>query len=359
MAKKKNKKARIGFIGAGWWATANHLPTLATRKDVELAAVCRLGKKELKQVQDEFHIPYGTENYRQMLEEVELDGVVVATPHTRHYEAARASLEAGLHVMCEKPMCTRAEDARELVRLAREKNLHLVVPLGWNYRPFLKEAKERLDGGVVGQIQFVVCHMASPIRELLRGGSFPIEQVSGQAGTTVFSPQRETWADPQVAGGGYGHSQLSHSTGMLCHLTGLRAVEVYARMSAPGSRVELYDAMTVTFDGGAIGTVSGSGTVPVTQRYQVDIRIWGSEGSLLLDCERTRLEVSRHDGKNEVVRLEVKDGDYTCDGPPNNFADLILGKEKVNGSPGEASMRSVEILDAAYRSAVSGKPERV
>ncbi|MBI2190376.1 MAG: Gfo/Idh/MocA family oxidoreductase [Planctomycetes bacterium] len=360
MAKaRKKKKARIGFIGAGWWASANHLPILARRDDVELAAVCRLGKTELQQVQEHFHIPYGTEDFRKMLDEVELDGVVVTTPHTVHYEPARACLEQGLHVMCEKPFCTRAEEARDLVRIAAEKNLHLLVPLGWNYKPFFQEAKRRVQSGVLGSIQFLTCHMASPIRDLLTGAPFPTDDVGGQASKTLFTPAASTWADPKVAGGGYGHSQLSHSTGMLCGLTGLRAAEVYARMAAPGSRVELYDAIIATFEGGAIGSVSGAGTVPISQRFQVDIRIWGSDGMLLLDFERTRMEIIRHDGKSEALKLEVKDGDYSCEGPPNNFADLILGKDTVNGSPGEASMRSVEILDAAYRSAVSGKPEKV
>ncbi len=46
------KKARIGFIGAGWWATSNHMPGLAARQDVELVGVCRLGQAELRQVQE-------------------------------------------------------------------------------------------------------------------------------------------------------------------------------------------------------------------------------------------------------------------------------------------------------------------
>lgn len=353
------KKARFAFIGAGWWATANHLPVFAAREDAELAAVCRLGTDELEKVQERFEIPYGTEDYLQLLDEVELDGVVIATPHTKHFAPAKAALERGLHVMCEKPMCTNANDARELVRIADENDVQLLVPLGWNYKPFVKEARKRLADGILGDIQFVLCHMASPIRDLLMGEPFSTDDVGGQAGDTLFSPAAETWADPTVAGGGYGHAQISHSTGMLCNLTSLRAEEVYARMSAPGSKVELYDAITVTFESGAIGNVSGAGTVPVDQRFHVDLRIWGSDGMLLLDCERTRLEIYRHDGKHEVSELPLEQGDYACDGPPNNFIDLVTGKDDINLSPGEASMRSVELLDAAYRSAVSGKPEQV
>src|SRR5579871_3208987 len=111
-------KARLGFLGAGWWATANYIPLLARRNDVELAAVCRLGAAELRRVQEHFDFPFATESARELVEHPGLDGVVVTSPHTLHYEHAKLALERGLHVLCDKPMCTRAEHARELVRLA-------------------------------------------------------------------------------------------------------------------------------------------------------------------------------------------------------------------------------------------------
>jgi predicted dehydrogenase len=121
----------------------------------------------------------------------------------------------------------------------------------------------------------------------------------------------------------------------------------------------LYDACSVRFAGGAIGTVSGAGTVPTDQGFQLDIRLFGSEGMLLLDCERARLELRRYDKQHQSVDLAPDAGGYECSGPPNNFAELILGKTTINFAPGEAAMRSVELLDAAYRSAVSGNTEKV
>jgi predicted dehydrogenase len=355
------RKARLGFLGAGWWATANHIPILAGRDDVELAGVCRLGKAELRQVQERFNFPFATEDAEQLVNLPGLDGVVVSSPHTLHHQHARLALGRGLHVLCEKPMCTRGEHARELVDLARRNGLHLLVPYGWHYKPFVQQAKQWLDAGGLGQVQHVLCHMASPIRELLQGKRFEVEANSGQAGGVLFEPEPRTWADPAVAGGGYGHAQLSHATGLLCWLTGLMPAAVYALMTAPGARVDLYDALSVRFVGGAIGTVSGAGTVPLSgmASYQVDLRIFGSEGMLLLDCERTRLELRRHDGRHERLELAPDAGAYSCEGPPHNFVDLILGKTNVNHAPGEAALGSVLLLDAAYRSAESGKVEAV
>src|SRR4029077_17937123 len=134
-------------------------------------------------------------------------------------------------------------------------------------------AKQWLDQGAVGTVQYVLCHMASPIRDLLSGGRFQADSSSGQAGGVLCEPDPRTWADPAVAGGGYGHAQLSHSTGMLSWLTGLTPETVYALMAAPGALVDLYDAISVRFAGGAIGTVSGAGTVPPlgSGQYQVDL----------------------------------------------------------------------------------------
>src|SRR5262249_45747265 len=147
------KKARLGFIGAGWWATANSLPLLAQRDDVELAAVCRLGAAELRQVQQHFNIPFATEEAAELVRQPNLDGVIVTSPHTLHYEHARLALEAGLHVMCDKPMCTRGEDARTLVRLARDRGLHLLVPYGWHYKLFVQMAKSSLDAVRIVKLQ--------------------------------------------------------------------------------------------------------------------------------------------------------------------------------------------------------------
>lgn len=353
------KKARIGFIGAGWWATANHLPVLRKRAeeegDVELTAVCRLGIEQLREVQKVFNVPYGTEDYRKMLDEVELDAVVISSPHTLHYEHARAALELNLHVMVEKPMCTKSFEAKELVRLADDRDLHLLVPYGWHHKTFIQEAKRQMDSGVVGRIESVLCHMASPIRGLLRGLDFDYKVNGGG----IFAPDPATWADPVVADGGYGHAQMSHSLGLMSWLTGLVPQEVFAMMAESDSKVEMYDAMTVRFEDGVIGALSGSGDIPDGQMFQLDIRIFGSEGMLLLDLERARLAIHRHDKQDQIHDVAPDAGAYSCEGPPKNFADLVLGHAVENYTPGSAALYSSMILDAAYRSANSGRVELV
>src|SRR5439155_21699458 len=95
----KTKKVRLGFIGAGWWATANYMPLLAARDDVELVAVCRLGADELRKVKDRFGFAFATESAEELVRHPGLDGVVVASPHTLHHQHARLALTPGLHLM--------------------------------------------------------------------------------------------------------------------------------------------------------------------------------------------------------------------------------------------------------------------
>lgn len=177
------RKVRLGFVGAGWWATVNHMPLLQARDDVELVAVCRRDPELLKKVADAFSFPVATTDLDELLA-LDLDGVVVSSPHSAHHEHAKAALERGMHVLCEKPMTLRPEEAWELVDLAAAKGLHLLVPYGWHYKPFVQEAKRWMAEGAVGRIEYALCHMASPTKDFFSGGG----RVPSQWEATIAAP---------------------------------------------------------------------------------------------------------------------------------------------------------------------------
>ena len=112
---------KAAVIGAGWFAAQNHIPVLASRPEVVLDGVCRKGAAELARVRDHFGFAFGSEDYRELLAR-RPDIVVVSSPHALHYEHAKAALEAGAHVMCEKPMTLDPAEAWELVALARRRS---------------------------------------------------------------------------------------------------------------------------------------------------------------------------------------------------------------------------------------------
>src|SRR5690242_5161448 len=74
------RKLRIGFIGAGWWPTTNHMPLLKARKDVELVSVCGLDEALNERIVRDFDFRHSTTDYRELLKQ-KLDAVIVATPH--------------------------------------------------------------------------------------------------------------------------------------------------------------------------------------------------------------------------------------------------------------------------------------
>ncbi len=349
------RRVRVGFVGAGWWATANNIPIIAARTDAEIVGVCGKDPSVLEQVAQTFGIPFATTELSALLE-LDLDGLVVSSSHDAHYEHARAGLLRGLHVLCEKPMALRACEAWELVQLAREHRRHLVVGYGWNYKRITREARRVVKEGRLGsEIPFALCHMASPTLTLFAGkeGGAP-----ARWSPDLVGPDPSTWQDPGH-GGGYAHGQVTHSSALLFWITGLRARQVSATVSRDGARVDLYVAARIQFDSGAIATISGAGTLPDDDPFQVDLRIFGSEGALMIDYERERLQLRRHDGEHWQLQTEPGEGAYSCEGPPNRFIDLMQERGE-NESPGELAARSVELIEAIHRSAAGdGRPVSV
>ena len=347
-------RVRIGAIGAGWWATTNHFPLLAGRDDVELVSVCRPGRDILDAVATKFDFHHATEDYRELLDQ-DLDAVVVASPHHLHYEHAKAALQRGLHVLCEKPVTLHAAQAWELADLATKHNLHVLVPYGWHYKPFIIAARQFVVDGLLGRLEYVMCHMASPTKDFFSGGS----SVPSAWTPELVGPDPTTWQTPSQ-GGGYAHGQITHSSALMFWLTGQRASRVSALMSRPGAQVDLYDAAHVRFDNGAIGVLSGAGTLPDDDKFQIDIRIFGSDGTLLLDVERERVVLRRHDGAHRQLIVPAGAGAYSCEVPPVRFIELITGAAADNNSPLDVAARSVELIEALHQSAaLDGQPVAV
>ena len=347
-------KLRLGVIGAGSWAVASHLPNFAKRADdVEFVGVCRKGPL-LGKVKDDWGFAMASEDYMDVVS-AGMDICLVGSPHGLHYEHAKAALESGAHVLCEKPFTVKPEHAWELVELAERKNLNLLISYGWNYLPWMQEAKTLMEERGIGEVEQSAVQMASVCRELLANlGDYP-----GAAPESV--PEQATWTDPSN-GGGYAQAQLSHALGVSLWLTGLRGEAAFALMkSVLGAPVEHHDAVTIRYDNGSIGTMSGGSNHlgALGNRHELEVRAIGSEGEMMIDLVRDEFWLFRADGYEVGPRQEKDALLYNCDGPPNTLVDLALGKDVRNWSPGELGARSVEIVDAAYRSARSGSLETI
>src|SRR5256712_656268 len=161
---------------------------------------------------------------------------------------------------------------------------------------------------------------------------------------------------------GYHHIQTKPALGVALWLTDLRGQDVFALMSAPlDAKVELHDAISVRYTNGAIGTLGGGSSYrgAGNNRHQVYLRAIGSKGQLMVDLERNVLWRYRSPSDDVNVPLDKDAGLYDCRGPVDAVVLAGLGRPYSNNSPAELGARTVEILDAAYRSAKGGRIERV
>jgi predicted dehydrogenase len=194
--------------------------------------------------------------------------------------------------------------------------------------------------------------MANALDDLFAGK--PMQETQG----AMFRPLPSTWADPNRAGG-FGWGQLVHPLGLLFRIVDLEPGQVFALTGQSPAGVDYYDAAVVRFTNGATASLSGAATLPKGRPVQIDLRIFGSEGMMLLDIERERLELRRRDGRDEVAPMKPGDGAYACDEPLRVFVDFCLGRKAENGAPGLVGQRAVEVIEAMCRSAASGRLEPI
>ena len=217
------EKARIALIGAGWWGVEVYLPELESNPEIDLVGINRRDRASLDQILAKYPNSRGYTDYREMLEKEEPDAVVVTSPHTAHFEHGRQSLEAGCHVLIDKPMTTSAEDARSLVKLAAEMGKEILVPYGWNYKEFATTASKLIAEGRVGEIRHATCAMATFTYDLFSGHGLK------ETENHMFRPKRSTWGRTPAMRADTAGGSLAHALGLLfrpcgyCAGQGLRA----------------------------------------------------------------------------------------------------------------------------------------
>ena len=307
------RRARVAVCGAGWWSQGWHIPHLHRHPRAELVAIVEPEAAPRSSTGDVLAgVPalaaqYGCAAFESLdallKSPVEVDGVLVATPHATHAALATAALDAGLHVLVEKPMTTDVAEARALrdaADAARARDSARGAPLRCvlvnntaNFRSQAVAAREMVVGrAAVGAVEHVSCVMHSPLLWLFDDAK--------NAG----------WVEPSGAmlGNGFAWGQLSHLLAWCFEVSGLEPVAAFATMQhSARSGADLHDAAVLRCAGGASLSVSGSvglpgdahGDAPVGK--QIEISVFGTEGSLHYGGDDQQpssgaLALRRHDG---------------------------------------------------------------
>ncbi len=207
-------KLRVAVVGVGWWANSVHVPQIRSHEAAELVALCARSEDKLRAAGERFGVSRLATDYQQLLADGDLDAVCISATHNAHYPIARAALEAGLHVFCEKPLGLNSRETGELVRLAAERGRKTMVAFTNRWVPEAVYAKRLLQGGYVGEVfHYNICQLASYGRP---GGNY-------------------MWrADPPLSGGGVLFDLGCHQLDLALWLHGpIRAVCANLRNVTP------------------------------------------------------------------------------------------------------------------------------
>jgi predicted dehydrogenase len=335
--------ARVAVVGCGWWGTRAHLAALAQNDSAEIVAVVDPEQSRRDGASAAFDVPHAFADAETMLDAVEVDGVVIAAPARAHYQLARTALARGLHVLVEKPMVVDPAHGRELIALARARGVELIVGYPMLYSSQGRAVKAALQGGCIGEIEYVTCLFASIAREFYRGNT---EAYREPFGYPLVGPRPDTYSD--ATDGGQARTQITHSASLLFWLTGLRPHSVAAMTEEFELGVDLADAVAVRFEGGAIGTVSSTGSVTARHEELLHIELFGHDGHLIFDVNQGRASIHAAT-TTEFPSLPVAER-YPENGPADNLVEVILGRGP-NGSPAENALLTAEFIAAIHRSA--------
>jgi predicted dehydrogenase len=338
----------VGLVGVGWWSSRTHLPALRANPDAELVAVCDADADRARVAASIFGVPHAVTTVEQLLDH-DLDCVLVATPHDAHHAPAAAALDAGVDVMVEKPMTLDPRQAWDLVRRARESGARLHVGYPYPHSPHAAAVRELIARGDIGEPVAVAGLFATSVVRLYQGD---VDVVADEGG--AFAPQASTYAD-RAHGGGQLQTQMTHAASLVLWTTGLRPREVSAYAQHRGLDVDVSDALAVSMEGGAIATLTTTGTVHDHDQRLEEYRIFGSGGHVLLDTARGTLRVLRR-GHEPLDHPTLSQHDaQPSDATSAALVAAALGKGPVL-VPGEIGAMTVDLLHAAERSARSGAP---
>ena len=149
-----SKKIKVAVIGLGYWGP-NVARNIHSLDNCELAAVCDLEKDRLDHVSQKYPGAKACSNVESILNDREIDAVAIATPLRSHFPLALASLEAGKHVLVEKPLAATSEQCVKLTRTAAKRGLILMVGHTFLYSPEVSALKEVIDSGDLGTIRYI------------------------------------------------------------------------------------------------------------------------------------------------------------------------------------------------------------
>jgi predicted dehydrogenase len=322
----KYQGAVIGIGGIGKWHAAMQKNT----GRVDVVAFCDQNEEMRQWASDEYpHARFYTD-HKQMLENEKLDLVSVVTPHNLHAPIAQDALNAGAHVITEKPMATTYEDARAMVETAKKNNKIVTVFHNRRLDGWFLAAREAIDKGLLGNL----VELNTGIR---------------------YNPSAKVWRGWTEPSGGLSFDWGAHMVDYVLNLTDAKVNTVsgfrFPRPDAEPGRIEAHATIDVRFDNGALGHINVSG---VSQAVPERFRLVGEEGTLIdhwSDEQKACTVHTRTNGYPAEVRVRYRDR-HTQEVYDNLVAAMAGEAEPM--VTGESAAQVVNVLCKAGESHEQG-----
>lgn len=341
-------RVRAAVLSAGAWSQTSHLPALAADPAVEIVSVTSPNAVAAATSAGTFGAAHWSTDWREAVAR-QPDIVVVSSPPVAHEEMVIGALQAGAHVLVEKPFALDGASAARMRDAAVAAGRELLIGFGWPAAPVFARARSLVEEGEIGPVEHMIFHLAVNTRALLSGST------DGGWGGEAES-DTSTYTDPRVSAGGSVAVSMSHQLGLVEWLTDDRIVAVQASTYPAGAPIDLHASVNAEFAGGGSAAISSASTHPYLARPQWHMALYGSRGQIWLDSIADHLRLVRANG--DVVTFDVS-GVYDPGAPTKALIACARGAVAPAGLNADLAARVVSITDAIYQSARSGSQLRI
>ena len=325
---------RWGIIGVGRFGRI-HARVVQSLPGVQLAALCNRNQEKLAAAAAELKVSQLYSDYRQLLDNTDIDAVTVATHWRDHFEVAVAALQAGKHVLLEKPMAATGQECRQLIKEAEKARGLLMVGHVCRFDPRITLAKQAIEEGRIGRILSMHGKRNLPVAP----GPIRLDKISPLMGDGI------------------------HDADLMMWFLGRAPSQVYAHhVRVDNFRYPDIGWAMLQFGSDAIGVVETVWRLPKNVPTSIDsqLEVIGTTGKLSIDCANTGLEILDAGGlkKPDTAYWPIQLGEPV--GALTNevryFADCIRRNTPPTAITLPEAARAVAVMELAERSAAEGKP---
>ncbi|MBE6717809.1 MAG: Gfo/Idh/MocA family oxidoreductase [Ruminococcaceae bacterium] len=350
----EKKILNVGVISCSGMAEG-HMKGVIAHPQAKLVAVCDIDLEKAKTVAERRGVDRVYQDYRELLAQPDIDAVIIVTPDHLHREMAVAALEAGKHVLCEKPLALNREDIQAIADATKKTDKKFMVGQICRYTPGFKAAKEIIDRGEIGELVFVETEYAHNYEKILEA----CENWESDPARWRSNPERNG-----VVGGG------CHAVDFLRWIVGEDPEEVRAYSTKKIFTDMPYDDTHIAimkFPNGVMGKVFVS--VACKRNYTMRSVFYGTKGTIIVDNKTSQMTLFREDIANTTegalmpnkmnseiaVKHPIAINNHNAAAEFEEFADIVLNDKPVGTTVYEGA-KTVAACFAIVESAKSGQP---